>query len=98
MLFNSYEFIFVFLPITLLIYFYLNNKRLTEASKGFLVASSLFFYSWWNIAYLPIILVSMILNYLVGRSLNKTEKKQRIFKKINSNFRYFLQSLLTRLF
>ena len=82
MLFNSYEFIFVFLPITLLIYFYLNNKRLTEASKGFLVASSLFFYSWWNIAYLPIILVSMILNYLVGRSLNKTEKNKEFSKKL----------------
>ena len=28
--------------------------------------SSLFFYSWWNIAYLPIILVSMLFNYTVG--------------------------------
>jgi alginate O-acetyltransferase complex protein AlgI len=72
MLFNSYEFIFVFLPITFFVYFYLNHKRLTEASKGFLVCSSLFFYSWWNVAYLPIILASMIFNYVIGRSLNKT--------------------------
>jgi alginate O-acetyltransferase complex protein AlgI len=72
MLFNSYEFIFVFLPITFFIYFYLNHKRLTEASKGFLVCSSLFFYSWWNVAYLPIILSSMVFNYAIGRSLNKT--------------------------
>jgi len=71
MLFNSYEFIFVFLPITFFIYFYLNHKRLTEASKGFLVCSSLFFYSWWNVAYLPIILSSMVFNYVIGRSLNK---------------------------
>ena len=41
MLFNSYEFIFTFLPITFFIYFYLNHKRLTEVSKGFLVFSSL---------------------------------------------------------
>ncbi len=54
MFFNFYEFIFAFLPITFFIYFYLNYKRLTVASKGFLVFSSLFFYSWWNIAYLPI--------------------------------------------
>ncbi|MBT4731305.1 MBOAT family protein [Candidatus Woesearchaeota archaeon] len=77
MLFNSYEFIFVFLPITFFIYFYLNHKRLTEASKGFLVCSSLFFYSWWNIAYLPIILASMVFNYAAGRSLNKACKNKR---------------------
>ncbi|MFK5937223.1 MAG: MBOAT family protein [Sulfurimonas sp.] len=76
MLFNSYEFIFVFLPITFFIYFYLNHKRLTEASKGFLVFSSLFFYSWWNIAYLPIILTSMLFNYIIGNSLNKESGKK----------------------
>lgn len=71
MLFNSYEFIFVFLPITFFIYFYLNHKRLTEASKAFLVFSSLFFYSWWDIVYLPIILTSMLFNYSIGNSLSK---------------------------
>lgn len=81
MLFNSYEFIFAFLPITFFIYFYLNHKRLTEASKGFLVFSSLFFYSWWNIAYLPIILSSMLFNYGVGNSLNNEEGHHRFSKK-----------------
>ncbi len=75
MLFNSYEFIFAFLPITFILYFYLNHKRLTQASKGLLVFSSLFFYSWWNISYLPIILVSMLFNYLLGNILaNGTSK------------------------
>jgi alginate O-acetyltransferase complex protein AlgI len=69
MLFNSYEFILVFLPVTFFIYFYLNKKRLTEAGKGWLVFSSLFFYSWWDINYLPLILGSIIFNYVVGRSL-----------------------------
>jgi alginate O-acetyltransferase complex protein AlgI len=76
MLFNSYEFIFAFLPISFFVYFYLNSKRLTEASKAFLVCSSLFFYSWWNVAYLPIILASMVFNYVIGRSLNKTCKNK----------------------
>lgn len=71
MLFNSYEFIFLFLPITFFVYFYLNSKRLTYASKGFLVFASLFFYSYWNIVYLPLILASMLVNYLVGNQLNK---------------------------
>ena len=77
MLFNSYTFIFAFLPITFFIYFYLNQKRLTEASKGFLVFSSLFFYSWWNIAYLPIILSSMLFNYILGNSLNNKDSKNK---------------------
>lgn len=71
MLFNSYIFIFLFLPTTFVFYFYLNHKRLTEASKGLLVFSSLFFYSWWNISYLPLILISMLLNYVIGRHLSR---------------------------
>lgn len=77
MLFNSYEFIFFFLPITFFIYFYLNHKRLTEASKAFLVLASLFFYSWWNIVYLPLILVSMLFNYTLGRELSQYSKNNR---------------------
>ena len=61
---------------TFFIYFYLNHKRLTVASKGFLVFSSLFFYSWWNILYLPIILASMLFNYIIGNHLNDAENKR----------------------
>ena len=71
MLFNSFEFIFAFLPITFLIYFYLNNMGLPEAGKGFLVFASLFFYGWWNPIYLPIILASLMFNYIVGNVLTK---------------------------
>lgn len=73
MLFNSFEFIFIFLPLTFFIYFYLNEKKLIKASKGFLVLSSLFFYSWWNIIYLPILLSSMFVNYMIGNNLNKKD-------------------------
>jgi D-alanyl-lipoteichoic acid acyltransferase DltB (MBOAT superfamily) len=76
MLFNSYEFIFVFLPITFFVYFYLNSKRLTEIGKGFLVFSSLFFYSYWEIKHLPLILGSMLVNYLIGTTLSKYDNKE----------------------
>ena len=82
MLFNSYVFIFAFLPVTFFVYFYLNNKRLTVAAKAFLVASSLFFYSWWNVAYLPIILFSMLFNYAVGVSLSRSSQHIRVSKKV----------------
>jgi len=81
LLFNSYEFIFVFLPITFFIYFYLNKKHLTEVSKGFLVFASLFFYSWWNITYLPLILISMLFNYILGKELSGYNEK---FKKLSA--------------
>ena len=80
MLFNSYEFIFAFLPITLFVYFYLNNKRLIIVARGFLVFSSLFFYSWWNITYLPLILTSMLFNYVIGTSLNKESEERNSYK------------------
>ena len=82
MLFNSYEFIFAFLPITFLVYFYLLNKKLIIGAKGFLVFASIFFYSWWNIIYLPIILCSMLFNYVIGNSLNENhDYKIKINKK-----------------
>jgi D-alanyl-lipoteichoic acid acyltransferase DltB (MBOAT superfamily) len=81
-LFNSYEFIFAFLPISFLIYFYLLNKRLVVGAKGFLVFASLFFYSWWNIIYLPLILTSMLFNYVIGNSLNDNfDHKIKVNKK-----------------
>lgn len=81
MLFNSHAFIFIFLPITFFIYFYLNHKKLTEAGKAFLVFSSLFFYSWWDLAYLPLILSSMLFNYIIGSSLTKSDFKNSFSKK-----------------
>lgn len=73
MLFNSYEFIFLFLPITFGIYFWFTKKKLIKASKRWLVFTSLFFYSWWNIIYLPLILGSVFFNFAVGFSLSKAE-------------------------
>jgi alginate O-acetyltransferase complex protein AlgI len=74
-LFNSYEFIFYFLPIVFFVYFFLNKKRLILAAKFWLVASSLFFYSWWNIQYLPLLLISLVINFTVGSLLGKNHLK-----------------------
>jgi len=81
MLFNSYEFIFFFLPITFGIYFWLNKKRLTQASKGWMVFASLFFYSWWNIIYLPLILGSILFNFTIGSTISKMNEMTASTKK-----------------
>lgn len=71
MLFNSWQFILAFLPITFGVYFYLNRARLTIAAKVWLVLANLFFYSFWNINYLALILTSMMFNFALGSSLGK---------------------------
>lgn len=75
MLFNSYEFILVFLPIMFFGYFFLVGRGLIIGSKVWLVVGSLVFYSWWNIIYLPLILLSISINYIVGVSFGKLEDK-----------------------
>jgi D-alanyl-lipoteichoic acid acyltransferase DltB (MBOAT superfamily) len=51
----------------------LQKKRLTVAAKSWLLLASLFFYSWWNIKYLPLILGSILFNYAVGGVLAEGE-------------------------
>ena len=81
MLFNSYIFIFLFLPLSFFIYFFLLQKRLIVSAKSFLIFSSLFFYSWWNIIYLPLILGSLLFNYSIGVVLGRNSEKSKINKK-----------------
>lgn len=71
MLFNSYEYIFLFLPVSLAVYFLLSRLASATLAKSWLVLSSMFFYSWWNIAYLPLILVSILVNFAVGSALTR---------------------------
>jgi len=68
-LFNSFEFIFLFLPITLIIFFALGNRTKHRAAMAWLVLCSFFFYGWWNPVYLSLILFSIIFNYALGTIL-----------------------------
>lgn len=71
MLFNSFEFIFVFLPVVLLAYFGLNRLNLHQWAKGILVLASLYFYAFFNTSYLPIIVSSILVNYGVAVGMRK---------------------------
>lgn len=77
MLFNSYEFIFMFLPITLVIYFLLNGLKKYHVAKGWLVIASLYFYSYFHHSYLILILSSIVVNYLIGNELGKEKNKNK---------------------
>jgi len=69
MLFNSPVYIFIFLPLVVIIYFILNKMRFTIAGKVWLVLASLFFYGYWDEKYLILIMASIAVNYGVGRAL-----------------------------
>lgn len=76
MLFNSYTFLFLFLPVTLLVFFRLGKYSHPLAGLWLFVAS-LFFYAWWNPAYVGLLLASIAFNYAVGRALVKEQSSGR---------------------
>ena len=76
MLFNSYIFIFIFLPIALIGWYGLNRLGRYKLASFFLSAMSLWFYAYFNVSYLAIILCSIGLNYLLSLALSWAQKKQ----------------------
>lgn len=81
MLFNSWEFIFLFLPLTLLIFFQIQGRGYHQVAIAWLVFASLLFYGWWNPAYLGLIIFSILFNYVTGVFLS-LEEKAPIFRKL----------------
>lgn len=81
MLFNSYIFILVFLPITLLGYYSIGVRGHRNIAISWLVMTSLFFYGWWNPAYLGLILFSMLLNYGIGIRLSREKASASAIRK-----------------
>lgn len=75
MLFSSYTFVLGFLPVVTAVCLALASMLRGPAGHHFvrlwLLASSLFFYGYWNPAYLPLLFVSMGFNYAVGRRLER---------------------------
>lgn len=75
MQFNSYLFILFFLPVTLAGYFVLNKMALRRGGKMllpnlWLLGMSLWFYGYFNVSYLLLIIVSIIVNFCLGKCLN----------------------------
>jgi D-alanyl-lipoteichoic acid acyltransferase DltB (MBOAT superfamily) len=70
MLFNSYAFLFLFLPVTFFGFFQIGRYSRPIAAL-WLFAASLFFYGWWNPAYVGLLLASIFFNYAVGTALSR---------------------------
>src|SRR3954463_6888952 len=65
MIFNSYQFLFAFLPAALAGTFVLARHG-AAAAQYWLIGASLVFYAAWNAAYLPLLLGSIVFNYLIA--------------------------------
>lgn len=69
MLFTTFDFIFIYLPIVFGLYFVLNKLRLIRLGVAFLAVASVFFYGYWNYIYVPLIIASFTFNFFVGSKL-----------------------------
>jgi D-alanyl-lipoteichoic acid acyltransferase DltB (MBOAT superfamily) len=83
-LFNSYPFVLLFLPATLLGAFLLRNTGRVGLGLWLLGASTLF-YVWWDIRYLPLLAGSILLNYLAAVLIERTRSTALLALTIAAN-------------
>jgi alginate O-acetyltransferase complex protein AlgI len=65
-LFNSYVFVFLFLPLVLLGFAFLSKAGARRGALGWLVFASLVFYGWWKPVYLLLLVPSIVVNFNLG--------------------------------
>ncbi len=76
MLFNSYIFIFLFLPLALAGYYGLNYLKQYKLGMAWLVGMSMWFYGYNSVQYLFILVVSILLNYLLVEVMSKVSLRK----------------------
>jgi D-alanyl-lipoteichoic acid acyltransferase DltB (MBOAT superfamily) len=84
MLFSSAEFIFLFLPITFFVYFWLASRYQSYA-RLWLLFASIFFYGWWDYRNILLIAISMVFNFVVGNSIAKERKRSVLVFGVTAN-------------
>ena len=75
MLFNSLDFA-IFLPIVFILYWFVAQKNL-KLQNVLLVISSYVFYGWWDWRFLLLIILSTVVDYLIGQRLETEEKQSK---------------------
>ena len=78
MLFSSITFLFFFLPLVFIAY-YLSPRKIKNYT---LLIFSMVFYAWGGLLYLPLLIISIIVNYLFGLQIDKHKENDKNRKKI----------------
>lgn len=88
MLFNSYEFLLLFLPVVFVGFFWLARFG-HNVSAIWLSLASLFFYGWWSPKYIWLLLFSILFNYsfgyLIGHAATRKHSKSFLILAITVN-------------
>ena len=72
MVFSSITFLFIFLPLTLLLYYVGKN---TTYKNVVLLIASLLFYAWGEPIYVVLMMISILFNYYIGKDLGRKKSK-----------------------
>ena len=73
MIFSSILFMYVFLPITILIYFFSPKK----IRNFILLAASLFFYAWGEVKYVFLMIFTTVMDYILAILIDKYKEKKK---------------------
>ena len=76
MIFSSAEFLFLFLPCTLLLY-YIPFFRSLRYRNTLLLLVSLFFYAWGEPVYVLLLMLSILVNWLLGGQVGADKPRRR---------------------
>ena len=77
MLFSSYQFLFLFLPLVLAAYYAVRISRGAQSALAVLIAASFAFYASWNPLYLGLLLCSIAMNYAIGTRLGAQAARRK---------------------
>ena len=75
MLFNSFPFLLLFLPVVLAGFFALGALS-RRVAAGWLALSSLFFYGWWDARFVALLAASIVFNFVCGRTLHAQQARR----------------------
>lgn len=77
MLFNSYEFIFFFLPVTAGVFYFFGRFVSKTLAIRWLILASLLFYAWWRPLNVLLITPSILINFGLARLLLQLLQRDR---------------------
>ncbi|WP_027912623.1 MBOAT family O-acyltransferase [Pseudomonas sp. URIL14HWK12:I7] len=89
MLFTSFQFLFGYLPVVFVGFFLIRRFLGMKVAALWLGAASVFFYGWWDLTYVPLLLTSIIFNFVSGWLLasvdNKSSRHKILMISVGSN-------------
>ena len=80
MLFSSFQFIFIFLPVVYVGFLIAHRLGGWAAATRLLAVASLGFYAMWGVPLLSILLGSLLFNFAAGYGISRLGEKPRLAK------------------